>query len=103
MTILETIVAHKRKEVELSQNAVSIQSLERTDGYFRQPFSLASFLKSNDKTGIIAEFKRRSPSKGIINDKADVVEVTKAYTFKGIKVTKGAKQAIEAAGGSIEE
>ena len=30
-------------------------------------------------------------------------EVTKAYTFKGIKVTKGAKQAIEAAGGSIEE
>ena len=30
-------------------------------------------------------------------------EVTKAYTFKGIKVTKGAKLAIEAAGGSIEE
>ncbi|GAA0318420.1 50S ribosomal protein L15 [Psychrobacter aestuarii] len=30
-------------------------------------------------------------------------DVTKAYTFKGVKVTKGAKQAIEAAGGSIEE
>ncbi|PID37677.1 MAG: 50S ribosomal protein L15 [Pseudomonadales bacterium] len=30
-------------------------------------------------------------------------EVTKAYTFKGVKVTKGAKQAIEAAGGSVEE
>lgn len=30
-------------------------------------------------------------------------EVTKAYTFKGVKVTKGAKEAIEAAGGSIEE
>ena len=30
-------------------------------------------------------------------------DVTKAYTFQGVKVTKGAKQAIEAAGGSIEE
>lgn len=30
-------------------------------------------------------------------------EVNKAYTFKGVKVTKGAKQAIEAAGGSVEE
>lgn len=30
-------------------------------------------------------------------------EVTKAYTFKGVKVTKGAKVAIEAAGGTVEE
>ncbi len=30
-------------------------------------------------------------------------DVTKAYTFQGVKVTKGAKLAIEAAGGSIEE
>ena len=35
------------------------------------------------KTGIIAEFKRKSPSKGIINDKAGVEEVTKAYTSFG--------------------
>ena len=30
-------------------------------------------------------------------------DVTKAYTFKGVKVTKGAKAAIEAAGGTVEE
>lgn len=30
-------------------------------------------------------------------------DVTKAFTFKGVKVTKGAKEAIEAAGGSVEE
>ncbi|AKG07227.1 50S ribosomal protein L15 [Moraxella bovoculi] len=30
-------------------------------------------------------------------------EITRALTFKGVKVTKGAKQAIEAAGGSVEE
>jgi indole-3-glycerol phosphate synthase len=37
----------------------------------------------DSKTGIIAEFKRKSPSKGIINDKADVIEVTEAYTKNG--------------------
>lgn len=30
-------------------------------------------------------------------------DVTKSYIFKGVKVTKGAKQAIEAAGGSVED
>lgn len=30
-------------------------------------------------------------------------EISRALTFKGVKVTKGAKQAIEAAGGSVEE
>lgn len=30
-------------------------------------------------------------------------EVTKAFTFKGVKVTKGAKSAIEAVGGTVEE
>jgi len=44
---------------------------------------LKQFLLDDTKTGLIAEFKRRSPSKGIINDKADVVEVTKAYTNHG--------------------
>ena len=40
-------------------------------------------LSREDKTGIIAEFKRRSPSKGIINNSSTVIEVTTAYTKYG--------------------
>ncbi len=49
----------------------------------RPTFSLKEFLLDEARTGIIAEFKRKSPSKGIINDKADVVDVTKGYADNG--------------------
>ena len=45
--------------------------------------SMKSFLLDNARTGIIAEFKRKSPSKGTINATADVVHVTKAYADNG--------------------
>src|SRR5205085_4546536 len=44
---------------------------------------LCASLMNNNKTGIIAEFKRKSPSKGIINDKSLVEEVTKGYADHG--------------------
>src|SRR5690606_13410051 len=47
----------------------------------RETFSLEESLKS--KSGIIAEFKRKSPSKGIINNKADVLKVVKSYETSG--------------------
>lgn len=45
----------------------------------RTPFSLKKSLLEVGSTGIIAEFKRQSPSKGIINDKATIAEVTNGY------------------------
>ncbi len=83
MNILDKIIEHKKTEVALAKQKQSEAALMQMPGFSRQTFSLKQFLLDETKTGIIAEFKRQSPSKGIINDKADVVEVTKAYTENG--------------------
>ncbi|MBK0380162.1 indole-3-glycerol phosphate synthase TrpC [Mucilaginibacter segetis] len=83
MNILDKIVAHKRKEVEQDKRERSVAELERSDFFQRQTHSFREFLLAPDRTGIIAEFKRRSPSKGIINDAVLVKNVTKAYAEAG--------------------
>jgi indole-3-glycerol phosphate synthase len=83
MNILDTIIAQKKIEVANRKKSIDIKNLEEQPFYKREPLSLKQFLLNNHKTGIIAEFKRKSPSKGIINATADVVEVTTAYTANG--------------------
>ena len=83
MNILDTIIAYKKLEVATAKAAIPVEVLIQTEGYKRQTFSLKKFLLDETKTGIIAEFKRQSPSKGVINGTADVEAVTKAYTFHG--------------------
>lgn len=83
MNILDTIIAHKTKEVAERKARVSQSDLEKQPLFSRPVLSLKQFLLDDSKTGIIAEFKRRSPSKGIINGEADVVAVTGAYARHG--------------------
>jgi indole-3-glycerol phosphate synthase len=83
MNILDEIIAHKKIEVANAKKQVSVEQLMQSQFFNRSTLSLKQFLLDETKTGIIAEFKRQSPSKGIINDKADVIEVTKAYTQHG--------------------
>jgi indole-3-glycerol phosphate synthase len=83
MNILDTIIAHKKKEVAQAKLQAPVEELVQSELYKRPTLSLKQFLLDETKTGIIAEFKRQSPSKGIINDKAAVVEVTGAYTQYG--------------------
>lgn len=83
MNILDTIIAYKKTEVAKAKEQVLVEVLKQTEFFNRATFSLKQFLLDETKTGIIAEFKRKSPSKGIINDTADVEEVTKAYTHYG--------------------
>ena len=77
--ILANIVAQKWKEVAARKNEISISQLEVMPLFSKQALSLKANLQKQHTTGIIAEFKRKSPSKGIINDKASVKEVTAAY------------------------
>jgi indole-3-glycerol phosphate synthase len=83
MNILDKIVLRKKEEVADAKQLVSIADLENSIHFSRKPYSFKDFLLSNDRTGIIAEFKRRSPSKGLINGVADVAEVTQAYNNAG--------------------
>ncbi len=79
MSILKTIVDHKKKEVASTKSLIPISALQKMDNFSRNTFKLTEFLSSAEKTGIIAEFKRKSPSKGIINDSAKVELVTAGY------------------------
>ncbi|MGX5819531.1 indole-3-glycerol phosphate synthase TrpC [Chitinophaga lutea] len=81
--ILAEIVAHKVTEVAERSRHRSVEELGRSPMFSRTPLSLRQFLRDSERTGIIAEFKRRSPSKGIINDTATVQEVTTAYARNG--------------------
>ena len=83
MNILDKIIEFKKGEVAENKKLVSLQELQQQENFSRQTFSLKEFLLDETKTGIIAEFKRKSPSKGIINDKADVLDVTTSYTRYG--------------------
>lgn len=81
MTILDQIVQRKKEEIEFSKSKISIQQLKDSAFFGRKGFSLRQTLKS--KTGIIAEFKRRSPSKGTINDQVSPLNVASAYEKSG--------------------
>ncbi|MEN0056561.1 MAG: indole-3-glycerol phosphate synthase TrpC [Mucilaginibacter sp.] len=83
MNILDKIVAYKKKEVASAKKRVSYVKLEESEYFHRHPLSFKEFLLDPQRTGIIAEFKRKSPSKGIINDKVKVSTVTNGYASAG--------------------
>jgi len=82
MDILSKIVADKHIEVALRKSVISSYQLERSTSFSRQIFSIVDNLKGSD-SGIIAEFKRRSPSKSVINQGLNVFDVAKGYEQAG--------------------
>ena len=83
MNILETIVASKKKEVADRKLLKPVKQLEQQPSFKREPFSMKAFLQDETRTGIIAEFKRKSPSRGWINQAANVLQVTRGYVAHG--------------------
>jgi indole-3-glycerol phosphate synthase len=81
--ILDRIIDYKRVEVAERRAATPVRVLESQAGFGRKPLSLAAILVDAAKTGIIAEFKRKSPSKGVINDRVSAELVTKGYAAAG--------------------
>ena len=83
MSILNKITEHKKVEVAKRKELYPVKLLESSP-YFDSPtLSMAAYIKRPDKSGIIAEFKRRSPSKPNINLFANVKEVTLGYMQAG--------------------
>ena len=83
MNILDQIIARKKEEVATQKALVSEAMLKQMPFFKVDALSMSSFVTSPLKTGIIAEFKRKSPSKGIINNTATVTAVTAAYSSFG--------------------
>src|SRR5690242_4156639 len=83
MTILDQIIEHKRHEIAERKATTSLKSLERAEFFGRTTISLSGSIRRSDRSGIIAEFKRRSPSKGVINARASVIETTQGYAAAG--------------------
>lgn len=83
MTILDQIIENKKIEVARAKEKVSIEELKSSVYFKKESISLKSALLAENSTGIISEYKRKSPSKGDINIGAGIAETTSGYTKAG--------------------
>ncbi|RPI43461.1 MAG: indole-3-glycerol phosphate synthase TrpC [Bacteroidetes bacterium] len=85
MNILNAIVEHKRIEIMKRRKKRSISDLAGYPSYAREVNRLdpGTLVAGTGKPGIIAEFKRKSPSRGLIHPNADPVQVAAGYAKAG--------------------
>lgn len=83
MDILTKIINHKKLEVAEKKSLYPVKLLEKSIYFKTTPVSLKKYLLKPDKSGIIAEFKTRSPSSGDINPYAKVSEISVRYMQSG--------------------
>ncbi len=83
MNILEEIVAHKIMETEERKSLYPVKLLEKSIHFGAPAVSLKKYLLRPDKSGIIAEIKRKSPSKGMINKYVSVERTSTGYMMAG--------------------
>ena len=83
MNILEKIIADKRREVAEKSSILPTKLLEQSIYFEGNVVSMKKYVTNPEKSGIIAEFKRKSPSKGMINGSASIEQVSIGYMQAG--------------------
>jgi indole-3-glycerol phosphate synthase len=83
MNILDQIIEHKIKEVANRKALYPVKLLEQSLYFGTQPVSLRKYVQREDKSGIIAEIKRKSPSKGVINPHVSIERTSIGYMQAG--------------------
>lgn len=84
MSILHDIVTHKRQELSNRKACLPTEYWITSPLYARNTVSLSERLRSKSAGGIIAEFKRRSPSRPSINAHSTVDSVARGYEQAGV-------------------
>ncbi len=83
MNILDKIIAQKHLEVAERSSLVPVKLLEKSAFFEGKVVSMKKYVYDSEKSGIIAEFKRKSPSKGLINVASAVEAVSIGYMQAG--------------------
>lgn len=83
MTILEKIIEQKIIEVEDRKALYPIKFLEKSIYFLSPTVPLTTYILRKDKSGIISEFKRKSPSRGWINPYVSVERTSLGYMQAG--------------------
>lgn len=81
-TLLDTIAQSKHKEIAALKQTYSHADFERMEGFSLPTRSLSASIRSRG-FGVIAEFKRQSPSAGIINGEANPIDQMRLYEKAG--------------------
>ncbi len=84
MNILQKIIAHKHIEVARNKERFPIEKLEKSSFMETSTKSMKEHILNDTKSGIIAEIKRKSPSKGIINANANIQKISQGYEKPGV-------------------
>ena len=83
MDILDKIINYKEKEVAQRRSLFPSKLLEQSIYFSSEVVSLRKYLQREDKVGIIAEIKRKSPSKGMIHEYVSIEQTSISYMQGG--------------------
>jgi indole-3-glycerol phosphate synthase len=110
-TILDEIIAYKRRVVAEAKQRVSPEVLQKRADLVREPGSLMESLTVAEDIALIAEIKKASPSKGVIRENFDPVEIGRAYEENGaaaisvltdVKYFQGSDDSLKAVSKAVE-